>query len=44
MNYFAIAVIVLQFLAAVVYAYQGKLSDAAIWFLYALINCVLVFR
>lgn len=44
MNYFALAVIVLQFAASASYCYHGKNADAAIWCLYGLINLVLVFR
>lgn len=44
MNYFALSVIVLQILAALSYLFSGKKPDAIIWFLYALINLVLVFR
>lgn len=44
MNWFAVIVIVLQVLASLTYAWQDRWSDAAIWFLYALINIVLVSR
>lgn len=44
MNWFAVAVIALQLLASLTYVLQDKWSDAAIWFLYAVINVILVLR
>jgi hypothetical protein len=44
MNWFAIAVVALQVAASMTYMMQNKSSDAAIWFLYAAINLILVFR
>jgi hypothetical protein len=43
MNWFAVAVIVLQLLAAVDYFRKSLFADAGVWFLYACINLILVF-
>lgn len=44
LNYFAITVTVLQVLAAAAYALRGEWNDAGIWFLYAMINILLITR
>jgi len=42
MNWFAIALITLQTCAAAQYAFEGKRDSAALFFLYALANVVLI--
>jgi hypothetical protein len=43
-NWFAICVTVLQVAASIQYLAYGRRADAAIWFLYAAINLILIFR